>query len=50
MAKAAELKTKPTPASVHSFLQGIAHPRRRQDCITVAALMGQATSVGAAAG
>ena len=39
----AELKTKPTAASVESFLRQIEDPRRRQDCMTVAGLMRQAT-------
>jgi hypothetical protein len=39
----AELKTKPTDADVNAFLERIADPRRRQDCVTVMGLMREAT-------
>ena len=39
----AELKTKPTDASVDQFLQSIADDGRRKDCTTVARLMSRAT-------
>ena len=39
----AELKTKQTAASVEAFLDSIADARRRQDCVTVAGLMREAT-------
>ena len=39
----AELKTKPTAASVEAFLEAIPDARRRQDCRTIAGLMRQAT-------
>jgi hypothetical protein len=35
----AELKTKPTGASVSAFLQSIPDARRRKDCTTAARLM-----------
>jgi hypothetical protein len=39
----AELKTKPTDASVKAFLDGIEDESRRKDCQAVAALMQEAT-------
>ena len=39
----AELKTKPTDASVDQFLRSIADDGRRKDCTTVARLMSRAT-------
>jgi hypothetical protein len=36
-------KTKPTPASVDSFLQSIGDPKRRQDCLTLVELMKKAS-------
>jgi hypothetical protein len=39
----AELKTKPTQASVDSFVESIADPKRRQDCLAVVELMKKAT-------
>jgi hypothetical protein len=39
----AELKTKPTGASVEAFVQGIADETRRQDCTTLLGLMRRVT-------
>jgi hypothetical protein len=39
----AELKTRPTGASVEDFLNGIEDEQRRRDCFTVLELMRQAT-------
>jgi hypothetical protein len=39
----AELKTKQTGESVDEFLNGIADPQRRQECVAVLELMKQAT-------
>jgi hypothetical protein len=39
----AELKTRPTGASVAQFLDGIDDERRRRDCRTIAAMMRKAT-------
>jgi hypothetical protein len=39
----AELKTKPTPASVEAFVQAIDDPKRREDCLTLVALMKKVT-------
>jgi hypothetical protein len=39
----AELKTKATNASVAKFLDGIKDDQRRQDCLTIAAMMQQVT-------
>ena len=39
----AELKTKPTDASVEAFLQGIADERKRQDSFTLLQMMGEVT-------
>ena len=36
-------KTKPTPASVNDFVKAIADPKRREDCLTLIALMKKAT-------
>ena len=36
-------KTKPTPASVDDFVKAIADPKRREDCLTLIALMKKAT-------
>lgn len=41
----ADLKTKPTDASVHDFLQGVADDSRRQDCLTLLRIMQQAAGV-----
>jgi hypothetical protein len=39
----AELKTKPTKASVEAFLKRIADDGRREDCVTLVKIMKQAT-------
>ena len=39
----AELKTKPTKASVAAFLRGIEDAEKRKDCQTIARMMKQAT-------
>jgi hypothetical protein len=39
----AELKTKPTDASVDEYLDTIADPRRRADCVAISALMKRVT-------
>ncbi len=39
----AELKTKPNQASVKAFLNSIADKQKREDCLTVARMMKQAT-------
>jgi hypothetical protein len=39
----AELKTKPTTASVAAFLKAIADPARRRDCVAVKQIMQRAT-------
>ncbi|MFN3944059.1 MAG: DUF1801 domain-containing protein [Allosphingosinicella sp.] len=39
----AEIKTRPTDVSVDAFLDGVAHPARRADGITVRALMERVT-------
>ena len=39
----AELKTKPTTASVDAFLRAIPDKSRREDCLTVTKMMKQAT-------
>ena len=39
----AELKTKPTKASVAAFLRGIEDAEKRKDCQTIAGMMRQAT-------
>ena len=39
----AELKTKPTQASVAKFLNSIPHEGRRRDCLTILELMRKAT-------
>lgn len=39
----AELKTRPSGASVEAFLQGVADEARREDCRTLLALMRRAT-------
>jgi hypothetical protein len=39
----AELKTKPNPASVAAFLDGIADEQRRRECKALARMMKQAT-------
>jgi hypothetical protein len=41
----AELKTKPTGASVEAYFDTIADPRRRADCEAVAALMKKVTTL-----
>lgn len=41
--KMAELKTKPTDASVKEFLNQIADKQRRDDCFTIAKMMEEAT-------
>lgn len=38
-----ELKTKPTEASVEEFLQGLADPKQRADCLTMLKLMTEVT-------
>lgn len=38
-----DMKTRPTGQDVEAFLDGIADPRRREDCRAVAALMGEVT-------
>jgi hypothetical protein len=42
-AKVAAAKTRPTPASVSTFLKGIADPAQRADCQALAALMTEVT-------
>jgi hypothetical protein len=39
----AELKTKETTASVSEFLEKIADPQRREDCLAVADIMREVT-------
>lgn len=39
----AELKTKPTDASVRAFIDGVADDRRRQDCLTLVDILREAT-------
>jgi hypothetical protein len=39
----AELKTKQTEASVEEYLDTIADPRRREDCVAISALMKKVT-------
>ncbi len=39
----AELKTKPTPESVEAFIQAIVDDGRRQDCLTLEAMMARVT-------
>jgi hypothetical protein len=39
----AEQKTKPTPASVDEFVKAIGDPKRREDCLTLIALMKKTT-------
>jgi hypothetical protein len=39
----AEQKTKPTPASVEDFVKAIDDPKRREDCLTLIALMKKTT-------
>lgn len=39
----AELKTRPTDQSVSAFLERIEAPEKRQDCYTLAEMMGQIT-------
>jgi hypothetical protein len=39
----AELKTKPTTASVGAFLKNIENPARRRDCVTVKRIMERVT-------
>lgn len=41
----AELKTKPTAASVAAFFDALPDPERRADCRTVAKIMGKVTKV-----
>ncbi|HYM80547.1 MAG TPA: DUF1801 domain-containing protein [Candidatus Limnocylindria bacterium] len=43
----AELMTKPTRASAETFLESIADETRRQDCLTIAKIMKQATRADA---
>jgi len=43
----AELKTRPSGASVEAFLQGVADEARREDCRTVLALMRRVTGAEA---
>jgi hypothetical protein len=41
----AELKTKPSTLSVQKFLNGIPDDKKRQDCLTILALMKKVTKV-----